>query len=123
MTMIISASSHSNCPAYLPTERSCDLIRISLAFELGVLIPCGPERGPLSAEMQAGAGCGCFLGKKFRFKSTSTVKSIKVPGDALPLRLETSSVDVCASESPVVKSAEISFLGQEILRLKCKYST
>ena len=122
MTMIISASSHSNYPASLPTERSCDLIRISLAFELGVLFR-GPERGPLSAGMQAGAGRECFLGKKFRFKSTSRMKPIKVPGDAWPLRLETSCIDVCASESPVVKSAEMSFLGQEILRLKCKCST
>ena len=51
------------------------------------------------------------------------MKPIKVPGDASPLRLETSCIDVCASESPVVKSAEMSFLGQEILRLKCKCST
>lgn len=49
MTWIISVSSHSKYTACLPTERSSDLIRISLAFELGILIPCWPERGSLSA--------------------------------------------------------------------------
>lgn len=48
------------------------------------------------------------------------MKPVKVPGDALPLRLETSCIDICASESPVVKSAELPFQRQEILRLKCK---
>lgn len=46
MTMIVSASSHSNYPASLPTERSCDLVRISLAFELGVLFCVGLRGAP-----------------------------------------------------------------------------